>query len=172
MKMRELIENLEEAAPAGKAQKALVDFLSGEGKKWGKEHNLSDIPYKFVKVDFGKLMKAAEVLAKKGIIDLKTGDGYVVSLAEGVELAEGMETEESSASRMSDWMEKNTNWSVRRRKYATVVERSTGPGDLEIEPDGKGYIVTVSAQHSVSGDADQAGEKILALAKKAGLVIQ
>ena len=88
------------------------------------------------------------------------------------EMIEGMETEESSASRMSDWMEKNTNWSVRRRKYATVVERSTGPGDLEIEPDGKGYIVTVSAQHSVSGDADQAGEKILALAKKAGLVIR
>ena len=85
--MRELLKRLEEATPTGKAQNALMAYLKGEGKKWGKKHNLADIPYKLVKVEFGALMKAAEVLAKKGIItlDVVKGKGNMVSLKEDLD---------------------------------------------------------------------------------------
>ena len=91
------------------------------------------------------------------------------AIIDKVNITEAPDDTESKASQMSDWMERNTRWRVRRQKYGTVVEKPTGPGGLDIEPNGKDWIVTITTQHNIKGGVDQAAKETIALGKQAGL---
>lgn len=74
------VEEAVEPRPVGKVQKAILDLAKKYAEHGRESYNLSEVPWKIFPWDFGDSMKSAIALEKKGLINIKHGQGMEISL--------------------------------------------------------------------------------------------